>query len=213
MWFVQNRLQRYEKKMKNTNKTVKKHHSYWVLLLTVLFSGAVNAKVNNYVGAYANVGEWTLLPSQSNYGPSFGVAGGAGFLYELQAGGTYSPTRFLFDVGVGAQGGMTSYIQSSNMTEPLPGVQTDLDGDPFTYIYEIQDRHDQYNNLAVQVPIMIGVQQFKKQRFKHFMIVIALFDRVNRKHRIRNQRDALLTAFLSQKPAEHNATYKTYTKF
>lgn len=147
--------------MKNTNKTVKKHHSYWVLLLMVLFSGAVNAKVNNYVGAYANVGEWTLLPSQSNYGPSFGVAGGAGFLYELQAGGTYSPTRFLFDVGVGAQGGMTSYIQSSNMTEPLPGVQTDLDGDPFTYIYEIQDRHDQYNNLAVQVPIMIGVQHRK----------------------------------------------------
>jgi hypothetical protein len=47
------------------------------------------------------------------------------------------------------------------MTEPLPGVQTDLDGDPFTYIYEIQDRHDQYNNLAVQVPIMIGVQHRK----------------------------------------------------
>ena len=67
--------------MKNTNKTVKKHQTYWVLLLAMLFSGAVNAKVNNYVGAYANVGEWTLLPSQSNYGPSFGVAGGAGFLY------------------------------------------------------------------------------------------------------------------------------------
>ena len=147
--------------MENTNKTVKKHQSYWVLLLAMLFSGAVNAKVNNYVGAYANVGEWTLLPSQSNYGPSFGVAGGAGFLYELQAGGTYSQTRFLFDVGVGAQGGMTSYIQSSNMTEPLPGVQTDLDGDPFTYIYELQDRHDQYNNLAVQVPLMIGVQHRK----------------------------------------------------
>ena len=27
---------------------------------------------------------------------------GAGFLYELQAGRTYSPTRFLLDLGVGA---------------------------------------------------------------------------------------------------------------
>lgn len=147
--------------MENTNKTVKKHQSYWVLLLAVLLSGAVNAKVNNYVGAYANVGEWTLLPSQSKYGPSFGVAGGAGFLYELQAGGAYSPTKFLFDIGVGAQGGMTSYMQSSSMTEPMPGIQTDLDGEPFTYVYELQDRHDQYNNLAVQIPIMIGVQHRK----------------------------------------------------
>ena len=144
--------------MKNTNKTVKKHQTYWVLLLAMLFSGAVNAKVNNYVGAYANVGEWTLLPSQSNYGPSFGVAGG-----------TYSPTRFLFDVGVGAQGGMTSYIQSSNMTVPLLN-QRDLDDEPFTYIYEIQDRHDQYNNLAVQVPLMIGVQHRK-----FYMLVGAKF--------------------------------------
>ena len=155
--------------MENTNKTVKKHQSYWVLLLAMLFSGSVNAKVNNYVGAYANVGEWTLLPSQSNYGPSFGVAGGAGFLYELQAGGTYSPTRFLFDVGVGAQGGMTSYIQSSNMTVPLLN-QKDLDDEPFTYIYELQDRHDQYNNLAVQVPLMIGVQHRK-----FYMLVGAKF--------------------------------------
>ena len=147
--------------MENTNKTVKKHQSYWVLLLAVLFSGAVQAKVNSYVGAYAHVGEWTLLPSQSKYGPSFGVAGGAGFMYELQAGGAYSPTKFLFDVGVGAQGGMTSFIQSSNMTVPLDGIQHDLDDDPFTYIYELQDRHDQYNNLAVQVPILFGVQHRK----------------------------------------------------
>ena len=137
--------------MKNTIK---------ILLLALLFSGSLQAKVFNYIGAYGQVGEWTLLPSQSTYGPSFGVAGGAGFVYELQAGGTYSPTRFLLQVGVGPQGGMTSYIQGTAMrVERLN--QVDLQGDPFDYIYEIRDRHDQYTNLGVQVPLMIGVQHHK----------------------------------------------------
>ena len=100
------------------------------------------------------------MPSQSAYGTSLGVAGGAGFMYELQAGPKYKPTRFLFDVGVGVWGGMTSFGQGTNQTEPLLN-QVDLQGDKFDYIYEIRDRHDQYNNLAVQVPLMIGVQHKK----------------------------------------------------
>ena len=136
---------------------MKNHQSYWVLLLAVLISGTVNAKVNNYVGAYANVGEWSMLPSQSEYGASFGVSGGLGFLYELQAGPTYSPTRFLMDIGVGAQGGMTAYIQGSNMQVRLPN-QRDLNDDEFDYVYEVKDRHDQYDNIGVQVPILFGVQ-------------------------------------------------------
>ena len=31
----------------------------------------------------------------------------------------------------------------------------------FDYIYEIKDRHDQYTNMSVQVPLMIGVQHRK----------------------------------------------------
>ena len=146
--------------MKNTNKSVKKHQSYWLLLLAVLFSSAVEAKVTNYIGAYGQVGEWTLLPSQSKYGASFGVTGGAGFIYELQAGPTYGPTRFLFQVGVGPQAGMTSFIQSSNTTVLLEN-QKDLQGDDFTYVYEITDRHDQYTNIGVQVPVLFGVQHRK----------------------------------------------------
>ena len=139
---------------------MKKHQSYLVLLFALLLSGAMQAKVNNYVGVYAQAGEWTLNPSKSEYGPSFGVAGGAGFLYELQAGRKYSPTRFLLDLGVGAWGGMTSYIQGSNMLVELKN-QVDLQGEQFDYIYQIENRHDSYKNIAVQVPLMVGVQHNK----------------------------------------------------
>ena len=157
---MQNRVQRYNKKMKNTNNSVKKHQSYWVLLFAVLFSGALNAKVNNYVGAYANVGEWSLMPSGSKYSTSFGAAGGLGFLYELQAGSTYRPTRFLFNVGVGAQGGFTSFMQGANMEVRLE-KQHDLNDDVFDYVYQVSNRHDDYTDIAVQVPLMIGLHHRK----------------------------------------------------
>ena len=39
--------------------------------------------------------------------------------------------------------------------------QTDVQGDPFTYVYQMANRSDQYHNLAVQVPILFGVQHKK----------------------------------------------------
>ena len=132
-----NRVQRYNKKLKNTNYSVKKHKTYGIILLALLLCGAASAKVNHYVGGFAQVGEWSLIPSKSDYSGSFGVAGGLGFQYELQAGKTYSPARFLLDVGVGATGGLTAYIQSSNRTETLFD-QTGLNHQPFDYVYEIK---------------------------------------------------------------------------
>ena len=140
---------------------MKKHQSYWVLLLVVLFSTTMQTKVYNYFGGYFQAGEWTLLPKESTYGPSFGGVGGLGFVYEMQAGGAYSPTRFLLHVGVGAQGGATYFMQGSSTTAVLEN-QLDLDGDmTFNYVYEVNDRHDQYTNVALQVPLMIGVQSGK----------------------------------------------------
>lgn len=139
---------------------MKKHQTYPVLFLALLLSGTMSAKVNNYVGAYANLGEWTMLPSQSKYGPSFGVAGGAGALYELQVGPAAKTTRFLFDLGVGLQGGMTAYKQGGIMEAVLPN-QTDLDGDKFDYVYSLSNRRDQYKDIALNVPLMIGVQHKK----------------------------------------------------
>ena len=157
-FLFRNRVQRYNKKMKNTNYSVKKHQSYWVLFFALLLCGSMNAKVTNYIGATAQVGEWSLMPSGSTYSPSLGVAGGLGFQYELQAGRTYSPTRFLFDLGVGATGGLTSYIQSSNQTVPPLEYQLDSDGDRFDYIYNVNGRRDKYNDVAVYVPLMVGMQ-------------------------------------------------------
>ena len=113
--------------------------------------------MENYIGASANVGEWTLLTSGSKYTGSLGAAGGVGFVYELRAGETYSPTRFLFDVGVGAWGGMTSFMQSADMTATLKN-QTDLAGDKFDYVYALKGRRDRYINVAAQIPLMVGVQ-------------------------------------------------------
>ena len=149
-----------KKNVKNTTNLVKKHHSYWFFVIALLISVTSNARVNNYIGAYANLGEWSFLPSQSDYKASLGVAGGAGFLYELQAGSKYSQTRFLLDIGVGAVGGMTSYSQTSN-AEAVLKDQLDLDSELFDYVYEVSDRKDQYKDLAVQVPVMIGVQHKK----------------------------------------------------
>ena len=149
-----------QQKIRMCKKIVKKHQTYLLLLLAVLFSGTVRAEVNNYVGAYGFVGEWSLCPTQSDFRPSAGVGGGAGFLYELQAGQTYSPTRFLFDVGVGVWGGMTSYSMSTNSKVELLN-QRDLQGDVFDYIYNVQNRHDQYKSLAAQIPLLIGVQHRK----------------------------------------------------
>ena len=98
-----------------------------------------------------------MLPSGSEYTPSLGAAGGLGFLYELRAGSVSSPTRFLFDVGVGAWGGMTSFMQSVDMTEPLTN-QKDLQGDIFDYVYELKGRKDRYINVAAQVPVLLGLQ-------------------------------------------------------
>ena len=141
---------------------MKNHQSYWVLLIALLISGMANAKVNSYMGVYANAGEWSLIPTQSEYSISLGVAGGLGFLYELQAGPTYGQTRFLFDIGLGADYGMTSFNVTQNQTQIVPGdkpvYQTDLNGDEFYYVYQLDGRKDQYQNLAMRVPILFGVQ-------------------------------------------------------
>jgi hypothetical protein len=146
--------------MKNTNNSVKKHQSYWVLLLALLFSTSLHAKINSYMGGYLQAGEWTLMPSGSQYGPSIGGVGGLGLLYELQSGNKTSPARFLFDVGLGAQGGLTSFMQSSDQRSVLTN-QIDLDGMNFDYVYDVKNRHDQYINVAAQLPLMVGFQIHK----------------------------------------------------
>ena len=155
---LQNRVQSYNKKMKNTNYSVKKYQTYGILILALLFCSTVHAKINHFVGGYAQVGEWSLMPQSSEYKSSLGAAGGAGVLYELQSGKAHTSLQFLFDVGVGATYGMTAY-NSKSKNEPMKvEEQYDLDNEKFDYIYDIRDRKDQYSNLALHFPVLIGVQ-------------------------------------------------------
>ena len=202
--------------MKKKNNSVKKHQTYLVLLFAVLFGGPASAAVNNYIGAYGFLGEWSLMPSQSNYQTSLGVAGGAGFMYELQAGAKYKPTRFLFDAGFGVWGGMTSYGKSSSQTEVLKD-QLDLQRDKFDYVYEIQNRHDQYNDLAVQIPLMIGVQHKKFYMLAgakvnmhvltkaHTTAIVTTYGRYEKIPDLRNMPDY---QFFNDKPLNGSATTK-----
>ena len=143
----------------------------------LLFSGSLMAEINHFAGLSLNAGEWSLLPLQKSgenvigtpsptgatpaasvkYKPSLGAAGGLAFQYELQyKAHSYSPASLLFDVGLGAEGGWTSYPGSTSMLDSVTGV--DFDGGPLWYFYDVQNRHDQYINVAVQIPIMLGVQ-------------------------------------------------------
>lgn len=137
--------------MKDTNKIVKIVHKYVILSLLSLFSIAMSAQMKNHIGLWGEVGEWSLMTSESQYPNSLGVAGGAGLLYDLQY------KSLIFDIGLGANYGMTSFNQSTNMTEILYN-QKDLDGQLFDYVYDIRERHDQYRNLMLQVPVMVGGQ-------------------------------------------------------
>ena len=56
--------------------------------------------------------------------------------------------------------GMTAFMQSGNQEAVLSG-QRDLQGDPFDYVYSLRNRRDRYNGIAVNVPLMIGVQHKK----------------------------------------------------
>ena len=154
-----NRVQRYNKKMKNTNYLVKKYPSYLVLLFAVLISGTMKAEINHYVGGFAHIGEWSMLPSESDYKASLGVAGGGGFAYEMQVGKKYSSTQFLLQLGLGVQGGLTKFSQTSSFEATLKDQKDfDFDPDPFDYVYQTSDRHDEYTDVALQIPIMVGVQ-------------------------------------------------------
>ncbi|MBR1878029.1 MAG: hypothetical protein IJ814_03370 [Paludibacteraceae bacterium] len=138
---------------------MKKLSSYIILLVAVLISGTAKADIKHYIGAQINGGEWSLW---DNAGPtgndvSYGAAGALGFNYEMQVGPTYGQTRFLLNVGLSAQAGMTVFISKRNFTCTLPG-QKDSQNDDFTYVYELSNRRDRYNKLVAQVPILVGVQ-------------------------------------------------------
>jgi len=137
---------------------MKKHLSYWIVLLLGLLCSPVRAEVENCAGLNVAAGEWSMLPFSSTHQPSVGGAGSLGFTYEMRAGKAYSSTRFLLHTGLNLKGGLTNFGQSAAKDSVALMGQTDLDGDPFIYVYKLDGRQDKYVGGAVQVPLMIGVQ-------------------------------------------------------
>ena len=159
-----NRVQKYYIFLENTNYSVKKHLTYLFLLPIVLLSTPLygETEFNHYAGVYGQLSEWSLMTDNKDYKLSAGFGGAVGGMYEIQLGEQYSPTRFLLNIGVGAQGGMTSFQQSSAMTHTLYNQWTVSEvhtpSKQFDYVYEIQNRHDWYRDISVGAPLMLGVQ-------------------------------------------------------
>lgn len=156
-----NRLQSYYKKMKNTNYSVKKRQTYFVLFLALLFSGVLNAKVYHNLGASAYGGEWSLLPLQSENKPGLGGAGGVGFVYEMQYDFPYTTARLLVQTGIGFQMGHTSLKASGLLNDTLPTPQQDPQGELFDYVYQLSNCNDSYTSYDAVVPFMVGIQYQK----------------------------------------------------
>ena len=145
--------------MKNTNYSVKKRQTYFVLFLALLFSGVLNAKVYHNFGASAYGGEWSLLPLQSENKPGLGGAGGVGFVYEMQYDFPYTTARLLVQTGIGFQMGHTSLKASGLLNDTLK-AQND-GSETFDYVYQLSDCHDSYMSYDAVVPFMVGIQYQK----------------------------------------------------
>jgi len=146
---LQNRVQRYYKNLKNTNNSVKKHQTYWVLLLALLFSGSMNAELYHYVGGTVNIGEWSIQPNTTKYNLSLGAAAGLGFQYEMQVAKSVSPIRFLFDAGLAIQAGATGFSGCKDAELSVP---------QYGFTYTFTDRRYDYLNATAVIPIMVGMQ-------------------------------------------------------
>lgn len=115
----------------------------------------LTAQVNNYIGVYGNVGEASLLTSLPELPTSdaFGVGGGVGVTYELQAG--KGSKQFLFTVGVGFDISQSSFDLSGG-EQRYDAIDTE--NDPLSFIISPTARKDVYLNGALQVPVLLGGQ-------------------------------------------------------
>lgn len=121
-----------------------------VLLVASVGAWGRNSDVKHFMGLSVEAAEWSLLPAESKLTSSLGIAGSAGFVYDMQAG------HFLLDFGVGVTGGTTKFrVPDRSYTI---ADQTDKEGDTFDYICQVNNREDAYSNLAVKIPVLLGGQ-------------------------------------------------------
>ncbi len=125
---------------------------YVLLLISFCLSVQIQAQVKNFVSAWGNLGEASLLTKTDVIDPqaSLGIGGGLGVGYELHA------NKFLFTMSIGANVSHSTFSYS-----PQNGTlfdQVDTEGHVFDFVYSQTERKDAYTNVAIQVPIMAGAQ-------------------------------------------------------
>ncbi len=136
-----------------TQHTTNKMKKYALLLICFFcLSIQLHAQVKNFVSAWGNLGEASLLTKTDVIDPqaSLGIGGGLGVGYELHA------NKFLFTVGVGANVSHSAFsysVQNGTIFD-----QVDDEGHVFDFVYSQTARKDAYTNVALQVPVMAGAQ-------------------------------------------------------
>ena len=179
------------------------------MVIIGLFCSTMKAEINHFAGGSIGVGEWTLLPMQNgqavdaagnptdpiSYKPSVGGAGSLTFQYEFQyRPHAYSPVTLLVDAGIGVKAGWTSFLKGRGLNlsdvirdcvdyDPIdPSILPAGTPDPtnlFSYYYELNNRQDNYLNIGLQVPLMVGLQ------YRHFYGLAGVkvnFNLFNRAH-------------------------------
>lgn len=134
-------------------------------LITILISLAATGQVKHFITLSGQVGEASYLydfkstdaAATTKQKASFGVGGGLGAGYELQAG------AFLFDLGLTLH--VTHSIANLGvMSDTIFHILDDdpMGGDYYDYIFNQTGRKDSYTDFSLQVPVMIGA---KAKRF------------------------------------------------
>lgn len=127
------------------------------ILFAVLWalSAPISAQVTHFLGAWAQGGEYSFLPtldrSVFDMKASIGGGGGLGFVYEMRAG-----DHFLLDVGVGGNSVWTRFKVPDR--QYVLHNMLDTEGEVFDYIYDVKHRRDAYWVTSLQVPLLIGGQ-------------------------------------------------------
>ena len=129
----------------------------------VFISAPVSAQIENFVGVWAQGGEYSYLSNVNGkllngktftLPSSLGGGGGLGVMYEMRAG-----RHFLLDAGLGFNTTLTQFkMQSQDTSFLMPNQSDTIAGLSFNYKYEFSNRRDGYLNTSLLLPVMVGGQ-------------------------------------------------------
>lgn len=120
-----------------------------LLILLSLLPLAAHAQTTHSPGFWvAGSAELISLPKASPAQGGWGEGASVGFDYRYRHG------HFLLRTGVGVSWSQNSFTLA-NASVCLPN-QTDQNGYPFSFMYDVRGREDTYMRLGAELPLMVG---------------------------------------------------------